>query len=219
MEGGDRICGYLARWSWNVLVNSLPECQILRIHNLVEEMCNTPIKSPKISGDPLSGKLSSRLRKWFKSLLNRTRVIFWIDTLCVPVGEEHRSLRSQAILQIKDTYQKSYKMLVLDAELERFSGRQSPEECFARVFASSWMRRRWTAQEFALAKRTYIRFSDTLFDLDAVLLPEQFDIKPKMLHWPNGLDTNFKYDNYLFSLFSHPPHHVLRQSLYRVREI
>jgi hypothetical protein len=180
----------------NVSANALPACQIHRIHDLVKKMCITPIGKPRLSVDTRTGK--DRLRKQVRRFLNRIPVLFWIDTLCVPVGKAHQALRDQAILQMRDVYSKSYKTLVLDAELVRFSGQRSVEESFARVFSSLWMRRCWTGNEVVLSKRTYVQFADTLFDLDAALLPEEFEIRPKKLHWPNGLETRFKFDTTFF---------------------
>lgn len=121
-------------------------------------------------GNPLENSIAScQLRR----ILTEVRKIpglpqpsaFWLDTLCCPVRPI--AMRRQAIRMMRQTYEEADAVLVLDGRLNRFSiNRSSPVEVAARILTSGWMRRLWTWQEGALAKRRYFAFQDQLFDSD-----------------------------------------------------
>lgn len=94
-------------------------------------------------------------------------VFFWLDTLCIPVGEANRAVRSLAISQMKDTYEWSDKVLILDSELES-NTKSDPTESLMRITLSGWMRRLWTLQEGVLGSRLFFRFADGFFDIEEV---------------------------------------------------
>lgn len=114
-------------------------------------------------------------------------VLFWIDTLCVPLAP--RDVKKHAIARMKDVYRNAYSVLVLDEELQRIpcpfpianaghagdaGSNDNPSfetinsrlrELYIRLFVSPWFQRLWTLQEGALAKNLLLRFADGSFSM------------------------------------------------------
>lgn len=156
-------CHYVAFshvWSdgmGNPLTNSLPRCQILRLKRYLDELSGLESSWRKINTGRFDLARPSKNQS----------VFFWLDTLCIPVGEANRTVRSLAISQMKDTYEWSDKVLVLDSELESNS-MSDPTEALMRITLSGWMRRLWTLQEGVLGSRLFFRFADGFFDVKEV---------------------------------------------------
>jgi len=98
----------------------------------------------------------------------RQPVGFWMDTLCVPVGDEHKQLRKQTIGQMREIYEGADRVLVLDDWLEDLSLSSSIYEKAARIYLSNWQHRLWTLQEGALAQQLSIQFKDGPMTLDEI---------------------------------------------------
>jgi hypothetical protein len=73
--------------------NSLPECQLSRIQEMVDQV-NFPGREPN------------------------DHVGFWMDTLCVPVKKEFRSYRDSCIRNMRHIYAATAAVLVLDSWLQ-----------------------------------------------------------------------------------------------------
>ncbi|CAM6002077.1 unnamed protein product [Sphagnum balticum] len=86
--------------------------------------------------------------------------LFWIDTLCIPVGESFAEYRKLAIQRMRSTYQRAKKVLVLDKEILSGSRDARPRERVVRIVLSTWMRRLWTFQEGFLAQDLLFQFRD-----------------------------------------------------------
>lgn len=143
----------------NLLQNSLPKCQILRLKVLVDELSWS-------KGRTWDNLNKVQLGKFWRRLRGRT-VAFWLDTLCIPVGREHQKYRSLAISLMYKTYVSAQDILVLDSELQKTPIPADPTETFLRVSVSGWMRRLWTLQESVLGRRLQIKFQDGIVDLAA----------------------------------------------------
>jgi hypothetical protein len=179
--------------------NSLPECQLQGIHRLLQSLTQTEnsLPSQSESGFPTATGIPSEDTPFLSPSSNSTPAFFWIDTLCIPVHKNDRHLRKQAILRIKDTYANAWSVLSLDARLERLQICSSAEECLARTYCSTWMRRCWTLQELAIAKQCFVRFSDGFFDLTS---------KSKVQldgSWPTTLASTFLYDSTRYYFAKH----------------
>ncbi len=86
------------------------------------------------------------------------RPLVWLDTLCCPAEPEGKAL---ALLQMKRTYAKAKKTLILDSTLYNYNSRDlNAAELHARYLASGWMRRLWTLQEMTLSSDPWVQFKD-----------------------------------------------------------
>ncbi|KAF3932083.1 hypothetical protein ABW20_dc0105914 [Dactylellina cionopaga] len=112
--------------------NSMHKCQLSRIQKLVDALY------PDTAGS--TG--------------------FWIDTLCVPVGEHNVHLRGAAIRKMADVYREADRVLVLDSFVLESSSRATLVEKYIRIHLSNWHHRLWTLQEGQLAKSLYFQFYD-----------------------------------------------------------
>ncbi|XDG09156.1 hypothetical protein ABKA04_008771 [Annulohypoxylon sp. FPYF3050] len=115
-----------------------------------------------------------RLSKFTRDLPTDTS-FFWLDTICVPPdaicqppeATRERKLQSLAISKMRNTYEYSTAVLVLDAWLfSNSSAGMTDAEKMMRVFSCTWNSRLWTYQEGALSKTLYFQFKDTAESLD-----------------------------------------------------
>lgn len=82
------------------------------------------------------------LRQDFVWHPERQPPLFWMDTLCIPVGEEHKRLRRLAINQMAFIYAAAVQELVLDAVLMQCqAGTGAALEILARIVCSAWLTR------------------------------------------------------------------------------
>ncbi|CAF9922237.1 hypothetical protein IMSHALPRED_005632 [Imshaugia aleurites] len=121
----------------NRSANSLPNCQLARLGNMLDQFSE-------------DGK----------------RPLVWLDTLCCPVDLEAKLM---ALSQMRRTYAKAEKTLILDSTLYNCEGRNlSAAELHARILTSGWMRRLWTLQEGALASHPLVQFKDGPLSLPTI---------------------------------------------------
>ncbi|KAM3076246.1 hypothetical protein ACMFMG_006246 [Clarireedia jacksonii] len=86
------------------------------------------------------------------------KMYFWMDTLCVP--RSPKEIHNRAVMAMRNVYADAERVLVLDAELLASPAKASYEEINMRIQASRWIRRLWTVQEAALAKRLIFQFKE-----------------------------------------------------------
>ena len=141
----------------NLHRNSLPKCQILRLKALIDELSWTKGRTWDTLNKAHIGKLWRRIR-------GRT-IPFWLDTFCVPVGDEHKPYRKLAISLMYKTYVSAQDVLVLDSEIQNTPIPSDKTEIFLRVSISGWMRRLWTLQESVLGRRLQVKFRNGIVDL------------------------------------------------------
>ena len=123
----------------NAKANALPRCQLLQLKKLTRNL------GSMLSPEEPHGEL-----------------LFWCDTMCCPTSPGES--KDRVLRQMKNIYEESTCVLVLDASLRLYkSEAMGPEEICARILSSGWMRRLWTLQEAALPaskKRLWFQFSD-----------------------------------------------------------
>lgn len=93
-------------------------------------------------------------------------VPFWMDTLCVPVGNKFWPVRNRALNRMKSTYKSAEKILVFDTSLEIVDSSVAPEEALIRIRYSPWSSRLWTMQEGRLGLNLYFQFRDKSISFD-----------------------------------------------------
>ena len=90
--------------------------------------------------------------------------LFWLDTLCIPVGESLEMYRQKAIDSMAQIYAGANKVLVLDPELQNIpSGRGFPSIDMVKnhIHISPWMSRSWPLQEGAMALSLFFRLQNS----------------------------------------------------------
>lgn len=113
--------------------NGLPRCQMLRLSRLCKEQ-----------------------------LPDGKRVLFWIDTLCIPSHTMHCDTEQiKAMNLMRRTYQKGRIVLVLDKRLLNKDLMNNPSlDGLFKVLCSQWTRRLWTLQEGAFTESLIIACRD-----------------------------------------------------------
>lgn len=170
--------------------NSLPRCQLLQLHDNIRkldhyresehipggwfERLHIPYIKKGIyiglQGTPRWARLELRARRIQSGLRyfnhdEQNSVKFWMDTLCIPVGEANASLRTKSIRMMDLIYAGAESCLVLDPELQNIKIKELPEEQLnVHVQCSAWMSRCWTLQEARLSREWYAQFADGLYD-------------------------------------------------------
>ncbi|KAL4977586.1 hypothetical protein BDW66DRAFT_165481 [Aspergillus desertorum] len=156
---GKRYIAFSHVWSdglGNPSANTLPHCQLLRLRSLLDELVSG------IRSVDLVNRLA--FRELWKKKVHGPSLLFWMDTMCIPVAEKHRELRSKAIKSMKTVYERAFRVLVLDGDIQSFSSSDYTQS-FMRIRLSAWMRRLWTLNEGVLANRLCVKFADGIFDV------------------------------------------------------
>ncbi|KIW62373.1 hypothetical protein PV04_10553 [Phialophora macrospora] len=128
--------------------NALFECQLSRIQSLVNKLYRPQPPSPSMASSTTTRTDPDRM------------VPFWIDSLCVPVGAGKEDLRTQAIRQMAEVYQRADRVLVLDSSLVKLPCSANIVDKTVQIHLSNWHHRLWTMQEGQLARNLFFQFQD-----------------------------------------------------------
>ena len=101
------------------------------------------------------------------------QVGFWMDTLCVPIGDKYRAHRKSAIRKMGDIYEKVDRVLVLDSLIQEIPRSSSIIDKFTRIHVSKWHHRLWTLQEAQLAGSLFFQFQDGAETFQDMAWPER----------------------------------------------
>lgn len=117
--------------------------------------------------------------------IDKKRVFFWMDTLCIPVSspsepaEVTAGLKLRAMKHITPIFTGAFTTLILDNGLQsiplRDCGQVSGDEFAAMVLTSKWMQRGWTLEEGALSSTCVFRMMGKPYEISGSLnhlLPE-----------------------------------------------
>ncbi|KAL8939232.1 MAG: hypothetical protein Q9216_003478 [Gyalolechia sp. 2 TL-2023] len=152
----------------NVSQNSMRLCQLIYLHSLLRRIREN-------GDDDLDRGYGSRK---IDDEINNVRVrlgfarkdiplLLWIDTLCVPVGSEHKAAYTMTLRRMAQIYVAAQCVLVLDPELQHLTHRaMQKEQVFAHILCSAWMSRSWCFQEASLARVYLVQFKDGYFVVD-----------------------------------------------------
>ena len=150
----------------NVNANCMHVCQLRQIRLLLRKIrANGDDDLDRDLGTRKWSDLAQDLREryWYRTVTD-SPLLFWIDTLCVPVGLEHQvqgGAYSKAIGQMAQIYVEAQCVLVLDPELQKSTYRNlSDLQIFASILCSSWNARSWTFQEACMARIFLVQFAD-----------------------------------------------------------
>ncbi|VUC30630.1 unnamed protein product [Clonostachys rosea] len=145
----------------NPASNSLPRCQINKLARYIKEL-----EPPKLAPQQAvvnMGYLKMDFRRMTRTLETSH---FWLDTLCIPVGEQYFDLKMKAINQMAAIYAGASQVLILDSNMEQLSlDGPGVEACeiLARMCVAPWMGRSWTFQEAAISAIRQVRCSERAF--------------------------------------------------------
>ena len=157
----------------NIQANSLPLCQLKYINRCLLTLPKDGERGFNYKKNAFSRDLSGKV--WISPLgldnlvspRNCKPKLFWMDTLCIPVGLETSDLRMKAINKMDAVYAHAREILVLDTEIQKLSiNHTHPCELLTRLAYSSWMGRSWTLQEGAIGRAAYFQCADGAMTLE-----------------------------------------------------
>lgn len=173
--------------------NALPRCQLLRLRKMIFQTYfpeHSPFYDDSTGWSAIRSAMDwtfwreMRARKpCFK--IDKKRVYFWMDTLCIPVlvdsqsAEENKVLRLRAIRHITPIFAGAFSTLVLDKGLQAVSvpdpSLLSGDEFAAIILSSRWMQRGWTLEEGFLSSSCFFQIMGKPYEISGALhrlLPE-----------------------------------------------
>jgi len=146
--------------------NALPKCQLLQLHQDVENTSRPPPDRSDGFGPVYKATRAMTRRLFPAKSSQQTPKLYWMDTLCIPVNSEEA--RKVAINSMARIYAGAANVLVLDPELRRETSADLRLGDLERTVAcSSWMARSWTLQEGALAAELRLKFADQILPVSA----------------------------------------------------
>lgn len=137
----------------NLVANSLPSCQVARLQIMADEVS--------------------------KSLGLGTDILFWIDTLCLPIT---KAQKRSAPTPVRRVFSLAKAVLVLDPPLYLHTFASS-QEALIRIRYSVWKERLWTLEEGSTAKRLFFRFSHGMVTLESLLVSMEKSTDNDLLKW------------------------------------
>lgn len=140
----------------NPTSNALPLCVLKQMVDWLRALPTAPADKRR-RGRP---RASSKMLKSSSSL-----PLFWMDTLCIPVGAVFGESKVSAINRMASIYAGASQVLVLDQSLRKYqAARRTAPDVLAAILSSTWMTRSWTFQEGAIAREVYFQFNDVALD-------------------------------------------------------
>ena len=150
----------------NTKENSLPQCQLRYIYDLLTSFCT-----------------EESIRD------GQNRPYLWLDTLCCPVDPENKPL---ALAKLPEAYREASQVLVLDSSLTEIDCKYfQPIEIVSRVFSFGWIFRLWTLNEANLAFKLWIHFRDETLELGQVLSNLAIMENPETYHFTGELYSEY----------------------------
>ena len=150
----------------NPFSNAMPRCQLLKLRQVIIQSYSAESSPLYDSGSKLRSFLHWKI--WGTKGSNRPyasidkrRVNFWIDTLCIPVAgssrsaQENSNLKLRAIRHIAPIYASASTTITIDKGLQSTRLLKPNliygDEFAALILSSNWMVRGWTLEEGSLS--------------------------------------------------------------------
>jgi hypothetical protein len=86
----------------------------------------------------------------------------------IPVGDEHKKLRTKAIKDMRYLYQNAAAVLILDEWIRQIPWTAPTPAMLARVYQCNWIKRLWTHQEGFFPKELWVQFSDQAVKIEDI---------------------------------------------------
>lgn len=182
----------------NPFANQLPACQILRLRDWILELKRLRKGKPRSISKPSTwlplfrSESTGWMQLWYDrptrpgkpiELGKRGRVVFWMDTLCIPTSAETQSfkntdrrkaLKQKAIKHITPIFAGATNVLILDKGLQNVKthhqySEMSSTQLAAYIYSTQWIHRAWTLEEGSLAHFTAIRFGTMTIPVDLAI--------------------------------------------------
>ncbi|KAL5328127.1 hypothetical protein ACEPPN_005835 [Leptodophora sp. 'Broadleaf-Isolate-01'] len=179
----------------NFKENAIPQCQLRQLVEMIEALPEPPARafeSFEMASEALEffEDVSGNFVSW-ASTLKRRPVLFWLDTLCIPVATKYKDKRKLAIDSMAQLYAGARKVLVLDPYLQLLPSKSVGLESTSlamHIKISPWMARSWPLQEGALARNLYVKLLDRTTLLAAELFYDTIGLPAvRMLDYNPGV--------------------------------
>lgn len=147
--------------------NALPQCILARMAAHFETLPFSPCEHPSSWLTGLVAYTKHIVQLAGFRIEDNSPQLFWMDTLCIPVGDDHVHLRKMAINQMALIYAAASQVLILDSELQRVRiGGSQEAEVLGHILTCAWKTRCWTLQEGAIAQARRYQMLDGVMDLE-----------------------------------------------------
>ena len=180
----------------NPYSNAILRCQLLRLREMIPRTYSAEY-SPFYDSSSLSSIFKSidyiemwrhmRIAKPYNKI-DKKRVYFWMDTLCIPVSvdsessEESKDLKFRAMRHITPVFAGAFTTVVLEKGLQAVRlpdhRHMHGDEFAALILSSKWMLRGWTLEEGSLSSLCIFHMMGMPYDMALTLnrllpLPEK----------------------------------------------
>lgn len=164
--------------------NSLPQCQLLWLRDRIHQSYHAKYNPYYDENAPMRSRVNFAWAQTLRTVrphtsIDRKRIYFWMDALCIPVRpeseacDESKKLRFRAIKQITPIFVGAHNALILDKGMEEITGTDPAglggDEFASLLIGCTWMERGWTLQEGSLAQNCVVQVMGKPYDMAMAL--------------------------------------------------
>lgn len=149
--------------------NELSRCKLESLRKIIRDS-----KEKREMSIPSLERFYAKIEDAMLFPKTRSRLYFWMDTLCIPTDPKH--LRKKSMRHITPIFQGADQVVIVDADLQQYKPKKQEsvwdiafrENIIAHMLASKWSTRAWTLEEGALARNCQVQLEGDLVSLDQV---------------------------------------------------